>query len=147
LRVAKLMVVDREQPGNLRSFTTRSRRIEVATTGGDDGVQVDPAGLGGVAGQLGWAYVDFDAAITEYAGTACYRKADFGELGVDTAWSNFDGAWAGEVDVLDEAIVELIQKVDVTKGELHRQRGHGRGLLRRDRTEMRTLSDLRQREP
>lgn len=83
--------------------------------GGGDGFQVDPAALGGVAGQLGRAYDDFDSAITDYAGTACYSQADFGDFGMGPAWSNFDGAWAAEMDVLDEAIAELIQKVDATK--------------------------------
>lgn len=83
--------------------------------GGGDGFQVDPAGLGGVAGQLGRAYDDFDTAITDYAGTACYSQADFGDFGMGAAWSNFDGAWAGEMDVLDEALAELIQKVNTTK--------------------------------
>jgi hypothetical protein len=83
--------------------------------GGGDGFQVDPAGLGGVAGQLGRAYDDFDTAITDYTGTACYSQADFGDFGMGAAWSNFDGAWAGEMDVLDEALAELIQKVNTTK--------------------------------
>lgn len=82
--------------------------------GGGGGFQVDPAALGGVAGQLGRAYDDFATAITDYAGTACYSQADFGDFDMGSAWSNFDGAWAGEMDVLDEAIGELIRKVNTT---------------------------------
>ncbi|HEV3357981.1 MAG TPA: type VII secretion target [Pseudonocardiaceae bacterium] len=82
--------------------------------GGGDGFDVDPAQLGGVAGQLGRAYDDFDQAITDYAGTACYAQSDFGDFGVGPAWANFDGAWAREMNVLGEALQELIQKVDTT---------------------------------
>jgi hypothetical protein len=32
---------------------------------------------------MGRAYDDFDAAITGYAGTACYRETDFGS----SAWT------------------------------------------------------------
>lgn len=82
--------------------------------GGGDGFQVDPASLGGAAGQLGRAYDDFDTAITDYAGTACYSQQDFGDFGMGPAWSNFDGAWAGEMGVLNSAIAELIKKIDST---------------------------------
>jgi hypothetical protein len=82
--------------------------------GGGNGFQVDPAGLGGVAGQLGRAYDDFETAITDYAATAGYNQQDFGDFGMGPAWSNFDGAWAGEMSVLDSAIAELIKKVDTT---------------------------------
>ncbi|HEX4223072.1 MAG TPA: type VII secretion target [Pseudonocardiaceae bacterium] len=84
--------------------------------GGGDGFEVDPAQLGGVAGALGRAYDDFNTAITDYAGTACYSQSDFGDFGMGPAWSNFDGAWAGEMGVLDAAIEELIKKVDATAG-------------------------------
>jgi hypothetical protein len=82
--------------------------------GGGDGFQVDPAQLGGVAGELGRAYDDFNTAITDYAGTACYSQSDFGDFGMGPAWSNFEGAWAGEMNVLDSAIDELITKVRTT---------------------------------
>jgi hypothetical protein len=84
--------------------------------GGGDGFEVDPAQLGGVAGQLGRAYDDLNTAITDYAGNACYSQPDFGDFGMGPAWSNFDGAWAGEMDVLDAAIDELIKKIDATAG-------------------------------
>lgn len=82
--------------------------------GGGDGFQVDPAALGGVAGQLGRAYDDFNTVITDYAGTACYGQQDFGDFGMGPAWSNFDGAWAGEMNVISSAIAELIRKVNTT---------------------------------
>lgn len=82
--------------------------------GGGDGFEVDPAQLGGVAGQLGRAYDDFNTAITDYAGTACYAQSDFGDFGMGPAWANFDGAWASEMNVLSEAIEELIKKVDTS---------------------------------
>jgi hypothetical protein len=82
--------------------------------GGGDGFAVDPAQLSGVAGQLGEAYDDFNRAITDYSGNACYSQSDFGDFGMGSAWSNFDGAWAGEMNVLDSALAELIQKVKLT---------------------------------
>jgi hypothetical protein len=82
---------------------------------GGGGFQVDPAQLGGVAGQLGRAYDDFGTAMTDYAGAACYAPAAFGDFGMGPAWSNFDGAWSAEMAVLDAAIAELITKVDTTK--------------------------------
>ncbi len=93
----------------------RSRVMSMrADPGGGEGFDVDPAQLDGVAGQLGRAYDDFDKAITDYAGTACYAQSDFGDFGVGPAWTNFDGALASEMSVLGEALAELIRKVDST---------------------------------
>lgn len=99
--------------------------------GGGDGFQVDPAQLGGVAGQLGHAYDDFNTAITDYAGTACYSQSDFGDFGMGAAWSDFDGAWAGEMNVLDSAIAELIKKVTTTAGNYSDNEDNVAGSLKR----------------
>ena len=76
----------------------------------DDGFIVDPAELGGVAGQIGKAYDDLTTAITRYSGHESPSPGDFGSE-VASAWSNFDDAWAKELDVLRLALMEMISKV------------------------------------
>lgn len=97
--------------------------------GGGDGFEVDPAQLGGVAGQLGRAYDDFNTAITDYGGTACYAESDFGDFGVGPAWSTFNGAWAGEMNVLSSALSELIHKVDTTRANYSANESHVAGMF------------------
>jgi hypothetical protein len=82
----------------------------VLTPGPDDGFSVDPASLHGVAGQIGKAYDDLNTAITRYGGSQPATPGDFGSE-VSPAWSNFDGAWAQELDVLSLATMEMIGNV------------------------------------
>lgn len=76
----------------------------------DDGFSVDPALLGGAAGQIGKAYDDLTTAIAQYSGQDSPSPADFGSE-VGSAWSNFDDAWAQELKVLGLALTELTSKV------------------------------------
>lgn len=75
-----------------------------------DGFAVDPAGLDGVAGQLGRCYDDFDAASEEF--TRGGPASAFGD--VRDAWSGFDDAWTAELLTTKTAIAELIGKVSST---------------------------------
>jgi hypothetical protein len=75
----------------------------------DGGFSVDPAELGGVAGQIGVAYDDLTTAISQY-GSQAPSAGDFGSQ-VAGAWSDFDGAWAQELNVLGLAITEMAGKV------------------------------------
>ena len=75
----------------------------------DGGFSVDLAELGGVAGQIGVAYDDLTTAITQY-GQEAASSGDFGSE-VEGAWSDFDGAWAQELNVLGLAITEMASKV------------------------------------
>ena len=77
--------------------------------GPDGGFSVDLAELGGVAGQIGVAYDDLTTAITQY-GQEAPSAGDFGSE-VAGSWSNFDGAWAQELNVLGLAITEMASKV------------------------------------
>lgn len=75
----------------------------------DDGYAVDLARLGGVAGEIGLAYDDLTTAITQYGQQAPAP----GDLGSEVAgsWSDFDGAWAQELNVYGLALTELARKV------------------------------------
>jgi hypothetical protein len=75
----------------------------------DGGFSVDPAELGGVAGQIGVAYDDLTTAINQY-GQGSAAPGDFGSE-VAGSWSAFDGAWAQELNVLGLAITEMASKV------------------------------------
>jgi len=75
----------------------------------DGGFSVDLAELGGVAGQIGVAYDDLTAAINQY-GQETPSAGEFGSQ-VAGAWSDFDGAWAQELNVLGLAITEMASKV------------------------------------
>lgn len=77
--------------------------------GPDGGFSVDLAELGGVAGQIGLAYDDLTTAISQY-GQEAASSGDFGSQ-VSGAWSDFDGAWAQELNVLGLAISEMASKV------------------------------------
>jgi hypothetical protein len=76
----------------------------------DGGFSVDLAQLGGAAGQIGTAYDDLATAISQYGGDETASPGDFGS-GVSSAWSNFDDAWAQELNVLGLAVTEMISKV------------------------------------
>ena len=97
--------------------------------GGGGGFEVDPAQLGGVAGQLGTAYDDLGTASADYAGLECYAESDFGDFGMGAAWSAFDGAWAAELGLLSSAVAELIGKVDTTAGNYGANEGTVAGLF------------------
>jgi hypothetical protein len=86
--------------------------MPIAVPSGDDGFSVDPAHLAGVAGQLGQAFDDLSTAITQY-GSGSATLADFGSE-VASGWSNFDGAWAQELNILGLALTEMIRKVSKT---------------------------------
>jgi Excreted virulence factor EspC, type VII ESX diderm len=75
----------------------------------DGGFSVDPAELGGVAGQIGVAYDDLTTAISQY-GREDPSAGDFGSQ-VAGAWSGFDSAWAQELNVLGLATTEMASKV------------------------------------
>lgn len=76
----------------------------------DDGFSVDPATLHGVAGQIGKAYDDLNTAISQYCGPEQGTPGVFGSE-VSAAWTNFNGAWSQEFNVLGLAIQEMIGKV------------------------------------
>lgn len=75
----------------------------------DGGFSVDLAQLGGVAGQIGAAYDELNTAITQYG----QEGAASGDFGTEVAgsWSDFDGAWAQELNVFGLAISEAASKV------------------------------------
>jgi hypothetical protein len=75
----------------------------------DGGFSVDLAELGGVAGQIGVAYDDLTTAINQY-GQETPSAGDFGSQ-VAGSWSDFDGAWAQELNVLGLAISEMVSKI------------------------------------
>jgi uncharacterized protein YukE len=43
-----------------------------------------------------------------------YISTDFGEFGMDQAWSGFDSNWSQELHVTQRAVDELVQKVSAT---------------------------------
>ena len=80
--------------------------------GGSD-FQVDPARLGGVAGELGRAYDDFNTAIVD-DDMAYTDPSAFGDAAVGQAWQAFDRAWASEMSTCAEALAELVRNVETT---------------------------------
>jgi hypothetical protein len=92
--------------------------------GGSD-FQVDPEQLGGVAGELGRAYDDFQTAIVDDGmaftepsafGDAAVGQAwqAFGDAAVGQAWQAFDGAWTGEMAEVSAALAEMVRNVETT---------------------------------
>jgi hypothetical protein len=82
--------------------------------GGSD-FQVDPAGLTGVAGQLGRAYDDFNTVIVDYYGAADADGSNvFGDPTVGQAATAFNTAWGAEFEVYVEAIAEMVRNVSTT---------------------------------
>jgi hypothetical protein len=78
-----------------------------------DGFAVDPATLGGVAGDLGRAYDDLNTAYGDLLATA-YAGDDasvFGAPEVVTAWNQFCSAFFGEFEEDLAAVAELINKL------------------------------------
>ena len=75
----------------------------------DGGYTVDPAQLGGVAGQIGLAYDDVNTAINQY----CQELPAPGDFGTEvaSAWSDFDSAWMQELNVLGMAVGEAASNV------------------------------------
>ena len=82
---------------------------------GDGGAdfQVDPALLGGVAGELGRAYDDFNTAIAD-DDMAYTDPSAFGDQAAGQAWRAFDGAWATEMAEYAEALAEMVRNVETT---------------------------------
>jgi uncharacterized protein YukE len=80
--------------------------------GGSD-FQVDPEQLGGVAGELGRAYDDFQTAIVD-DGMAFTEPSAFGDAAVGQAWQAFDGAWTGEMAEVSAALAEMVRNVETT---------------------------------
>jgi len=76
----------------------------------DGGFAVDVAALGGVAVQIGLAYDDLTTAITQYGQEAPAAPGDFGSE-VAGPWSDFDGAWAQELNVFGLALSEVCSNV------------------------------------
>jgi hypothetical protein len=104
-----------KKPFRIRQY--RTGRMSISLGGGefamqvvpDGGFSVDLAELGGVAGQIGVAYDDLTTAISQY-GQETPSAGDFGSQ-VAGSWSDFDGAWAQELNVLGLAITEMASKI------------------------------------
>jgi len=82
---------------------------------GDGGAdfQVDPAQLGGVAGELGRAYDDFNTAIAD-DDMAYTEQSAFGDHAAGRAWQAFDGAWTSEMAEYAAALAEMVRNVETT---------------------------------
>jgi hypothetical protein len=78
------------------------------------GYTVQPDALDGVAGALGKVATDLSSANQSYTAQKPYVSTDFGEFGMDQAWSGFDSNWSQELHVTQRAVDELVQKVSAT---------------------------------
>ncbi|MEU4119604.1 hypothetical protein AB0F71_34545 [Kitasatospora sp. NPDC028055] len=78
------------------------------------GYTVHPDALDGVTAALGNVATDLTSAGQAYTAKAVHPAADFGEFGVDQAWSGFDTKWAQELQVTQRAVTELVQKMSTT---------------------------------
>ncbi|MFF2149448.1 type VII secretion target [Kitasatospora sp. NPDC058190] len=78
------------------------------------GYTVQPDVLDGVAGALGQVATDLASANQSYTAQKPYVSTDFGEFGMDQAWSGFDSNWSQELHVTQRAVEELVQKVSAT---------------------------------
>ena len=88
--------------------------LMLQSTGGGVGFRVDPAGLTGVAGQVGKAYDDLNGAIADFHGGDGLPPDAFGDSGVADAWVAFSAAWSHELSLTREALAELVRKVSTT---------------------------------
>ncbi|GGU54207.1 hypothetical protein ACIG0C_32415 [Kitasatospora aureofaciens] len=78
------------------------------------GYTVKPDALDGVTTALGNVATDLTNANQAYTAQKPSQSADFGEFGVDQAWSGFDTNWGQELHVTQRAVGELVQKMSAT---------------------------------
>ena len=81
-----------------------------------DGFAVDPAALGGVAGELGQAYDDLNTAFGQVCATSSAGDdgSVFAAPEVVTAWNAFCTAFLNEFDEDVAALSELINRLMTT---------------------------------
>ena len=84
---------------------------------GWDGTEffVDPAGLHGIAGEVGRVYDDVNTALTDWAATVDLSVEELGDPGLASAYSGFMRAWSEETNLGESALGELVKKVSTAK--------------------------------
>jgi hypothetical protein len=85
--------------------------------GGWDGTEffVDPAGLHGIAGELGRVYDDVNTALADWADAVVLSAAELGDPDLASAYSGFMQAWSEETNVGESGLGELVKKVSTAK--------------------------------
>jgi hypothetical protein len=85
--------------------------------GGWDGTEffVDPAGLQGVAGELGRVYDDVNTALADWADAVAVSAEELGDPDLASAYSGFMQAWSAETNLGEAALGELVKKVSTAK--------------------------------
>ncbi len=79
----------------------------------DVGFSVDPAALGGVAGQLGSCCSELEQAVTAYHSDEC-TPDDLASPDMAKALTGFDTAWSQVLNVLGQAMRDLVEAVQNT---------------------------------
>jgi hypothetical protein len=76
---------------------------------------VDPAGLHGIAGEVGRVYDDVNTALTDWADAVVLSADTLGDPGLASAYSGFMQAWSEETNLGESALGELVKKVSTAK--------------------------------
>ena len=76
---------------------------------------VDPAGLQGVAGEVGRVYDDVNTALADWANAVVLSAEELGDPDLASTYSGFMQAWSAETNLSESALGELVKKVSSAK--------------------------------
>jgi len=93
---------------------------------GWDGTEffVDPAGLHGIAGEVGRVYDDVNTALTDWIAAVALSAEELGDADLASDYSRFMQAWSQETNLNESALGELVKKVS-TANQLFQETDDG----------------------
>jgi hypothetical protein len=88
-----------------------------APGGGWDGTEffLDPAGLDGIAGDVGRVYDDVNTALTDWPDAVFLSAEDLGDPDLASTYSGFMKAWIEKTNLDESALGEVVKKVSTAK--------------------------------
>ncbi|MGF6889194.1 uncharacterized protein YukE [Nocardia sp. GAS34] len=92
---------------------------------GWDGTEfaLDPAGLQGVAGQVGRVYDDVNDAITDWSDAIALSAQALGDPKLASVYSGFVQVWSPETNATGLALGELVKNLSTAK-QLYEETDH-----------------------
>jgi uncharacterized protein YukE len=93
---------------------------------------LDPAGLQGVAGEVGRVYDDVNTALTDWADAVDLSAEELGDPDLASDYSKFMQAWSQETNLGESALGDLVKKVS-TANQLFQETDDGLSATEFDR--------------